>query len=129
MRYTRIYSDSGGESHFDEQTVDLVPSNFAPPAPPLNVSAPIPTAQMVFISSPPDWLGDWHPAPRRQYWIQVAGQIDVEVSDGEVRRFDPGDIALLEDVTGKGHVTRVAGSGDMQGVFVQLPDQAPASSR
>ena len=105
MQYTRIYSDSHGESHFDEPTVELAPKDFAPPAPPLNVSVPIPTAQIVFISSPHDWFGDWHPAPRRQYWIQIAGQIEVEVSDGEVRRFHPGDVALLEDVTGRGHVT------------------------
>ena len=122
MQYTRIYADSKGESHFDEVTVKLSSMDFAPPAPPLNVSAPIPAAQMVFISSPPGWFGDWHPAPRMQFWVQIAGQIEVEVSDGEVRRFKPGDVALLEDVTGKGHLSRVVSQEEMQGVFVQLPN-------
>jgi len=123
MQYTRIYADSKGESHFDEVTVELSSMDFAPPAPPLNVSAPIPAAQMVFISSPPGWFGDWHPAPRKQFWVQIAGQIEVEVSDGEVRRFKPGAVALLEDITGKGHVSRVVSQNEkvMQGVFVQMP--------
>ena len=130
MQYTRIYADSKGESHFDEVTVKLSSMDFAPPAPPLNVSAPIPAAQMVFISSSPGWFGDWHPAPRTQFWVQIAGQIEVEVSDGEVRRFKPGDFALLEDVTGKGHISRVVSQEEieMQGVFVQLPTGLPQRS-
>jgi len=122
MQYTRIYADSRGESHFDEVTVKLSSMDFAPPAPPLNVSAPIPAAQMVFISSPPGWFGDWHPAPRTQFWVQIAGQTEIEVSDGEVRRFKPGDVVLLEDVTGKGHLSRVVSQEEIQGVFVQLPN-------
>ena len=120
MKYTRIYTDSDGESHFDEVEVALVVNDFAPPAPPFNVSAPIPADQIVFVTLPLGWYGDWHPAPRRQYWIQVSGQIDVEVSDGEIRRFNSGDVALLEDVTGKGHVTRVIGQDEVRGIFVQL---------
>ena len=121
MRYVRIYADSTGESHFDEVSVDLSIHDFAPPAAPLYVSAPIPVAQMMFITLPPGWDGDWHPAPRRQYWAQIAGQVEVEVGDGETRRFNPGDVALLEDVTGKGHVTRVVGPDEVRGMFVQLP--------
>ncbi len=121
MQYTRIYADPDGESHFDEVAVALVAKDFAPPASPLNVSAPIPAAQLVFIMLPPGWYGDRHPAPRRQYWVQIAGQIDVEVSDGEIRHFNPGDVGLLEDVTGKGHVTRVIGQDEVRGMFVQLP--------
>ena len=111
MQYARI----------DEVAVALVGNDFAPPAPPLNVAAPIPAVQLVFVTMPPGWYGDWHPAPRRQYWVHIAGQIDVEVSDGEIRRFNPGDVGLLEDVTGKGHVTRVISQDEVRGMFVQLP--------
>ena len=121
MQYTRIYADPDGESHFDEVAVALDVNDFAPPAPPINVSTPIPAAQLVFVTLPPGWYGDWHPTPRRQYWVQIAGQIDVEVSDGEVRRFNPGDVGLVEDVTGKGHLTRALGQDEVQGMFVQLP--------
>ena len=122
IEYVQIYSDTDGESHFREVTATLAAMNFAPPAPPLIVSAPIPADQFVFIILPAGWYGDWHPAPRRQYWVQISGQVDVEVSDGESRRFNPGDIGLLEDVTGKGHATRAIGLDDVHGMFVQLPD-------
>lgn len=120
MRITRIYSDETGESHFEHQEIMVSTVDFAPPAPPLNVSSPFPTTQMVFIEIPADWYGEWHPAPRRQYWIGVAGSIDVTVSTGETRRFGPGSVVLLEDVTGKGHVTREVDGELAQGLFVQL---------
>ena len=121
MQYTRIYADPDGESHFDEVAVALVANDLALPAPPLNVSAPIPANQFVFIMLPPGWYGGWHPSPRRQYWVHIAGQLDVEVSDGEVRRFNPGDVGLLDDMTGRGHVTRVIGGDEVRGMVVQLP--------
>jgi hypothetical protein len=34
----------------------------------------------------------------------------VTPSDGETRRFGPGDLLLLEDTAGKGHSTRVVGA-------------------
>ena len=121
MQYVRIYADSEGKSHFDEGEIALTTNNFAPPATPFNVSAPIVADQLVFIAMPPGWYGEWHPAPRRQYWLQTSGQIEVEVGDGEIRRFGPATVVLLEDVTGKGHVTRVIGDDEVTAAFVQLP--------
>lgn len=64
---------------------------------------------MALLSSPGGWEGDWHPTPRRQFIIILTGGLEVEVSDGEVRRFGPGSIALIEDTEGRGHVSRVLG--------------------
>ena len=121
MQYTRLYADADGESHFEDVAVELSSVDFAPPAPPLDVSSPMPADQYVFFRAPAGWDGDWHPAPRRQLFVGIAGELEVEMSDGEVRRFGAGDLALLEDVSGKGHVTRVVGDSDARGVFVQLP--------
>jgi hypothetical protein len=120
MHLTRIHADQSGESHFEDVEIGLSPADFAPPAPLLNVSSPIMAAQMVFVELPPGWLGDWHPAPRRQYWVGTAGTVEVTVSDGEVRQFGPGSVALLEDLAGKGHVTRVVSDLGVQAVFIQL---------
>ncbi|PZC49190.1 MAG: hypothetical protein C1O27_000559 [Chloroflexi bacterium] len=122
MNYTRIYTDEAGETHFEDLPIDLIPRDFAPPAGLINVSDPIPAAHLVFFMVPPGWVGNWHPAPRRQYYAHLAGTLDVSVSDGSVRRVQPGDIALLEDVTGKGHETRTASDTEAQGIFIQLPD-------
>ena len=37
-------------------------------------------------------------------------------SDGETRRFSPGDVLLCDDLTGKGHVTRAV--TDLVAAFV-----------
>jgi hypothetical protein len=41
----------------------------------------------------------------------LRGEFEATASDGETRRFPPGAVLLLEDTTGKGHVTRVVGTG------------------
>ena len=120
MQITRVRADQNGESHFDDVETPLSPADFAPPAPPLNVSSPVPAAQMVLVQLPPGWFGDWHPAPRRQYWVGLLGTLEVAVSDGEKRLFGPGSVVLLEDLVGKGHVTRVLDEQGAHGMFVQL---------
>lgn len=126
MQYTRLYCDTAGESHFADVSVDVEPITFAPPAPPLKMARPMPAARMIPCEAPRGWIGDWHPAPQRQFWIQLSGELEVEVSDGEVRRFRAGDVVLLEDTSGKGHVTKVLGSAVVEAVFVQLPEVASA---
>jgi quercetin dioxygenase-like cupin family protein len=105
----RIYSDPDGQSHFadDEFSFELV--DYAPPAPPISVSEAWRAEGVHLISSPPGWYGDWHPAPRRQFVVMLVGKMEVEVSDGEARRFSPGDILLVEDTTGQGHISRAVG--------------------
>lgn len=122
MKYVRLYTDRAGESHFEDVEVILSLVNFAPPAPPIQVSAFTPATQFGFLSSPPGWYGDWHPTPQRQIIFYLAGEIEAEVSDGEIRHFGPGSVTLVEDTTGKGHRSRVVGSDDVVLAVVQLPD-------
>lgn len=122
MQYVRVYADADGESHFEDVAVPMQAVDFAPPAPPINVSAFTPAAAYSFLSSPPSWYGDWHPTPRRQIIFYLTGEIEAETSDGEVRRFGPGSVTLVEDTTGKGHRSQVIGSADVVLAVVQLPD-------
>lgn len=121
MQYVRVYAGSDGESHFSDEEMELRSVNFAPPAPPINLSAFILTKQMALLLSPAGWFGDWHPAPHRQFFVRLGGEVEIRVSDGEVRRFGPGSIFLVEDTSGKGHTTRVIG-GDATAAVVQLAD-------
>ena len=120
MNYTRIYTDSEGKTHYEDVEVEFSPVGFAPPAPPLDISPFTPATQYGFLRAPAGWLGDWHPAPRRQIIFYLAGEIEAEVSDGEVRQFGPGSDTLVEDTTGKGHKSRVAGTTDVLSAVVQL---------
>ncbi|HTE84216.1 MAG TPA: hypothetical protein VK821_05745 [Dehalococcoidia bacterium] len=49
------------------------------------------------------------PAPAHQFIVMLAGTTEIEASDGEVRRFEPGEILMVSDTTGKGHRTRYRG--------------------
>jgi hypothetical protein len=121
MTYTRIYSDRTGESHFEDVSVPVAAVDLAPPAPPLDMAEPIRAERMLLATMPLTWASTWHPAPRRQFYVQLSGTLEVQVSDGQVRQFPPGSLVLLEDTTGKGHCTRVVGNAIAGGVFVQLP--------
>jgi len=110
FKIVRIYTDDKGESHFSHTEVSFNLIDYAPPAPPISVSDVIPSKGVVFISSPVGWYGDWHPAPQRQLMFCLKGELEVTVSSGETRRFGPGSVILVEDTSGKGHISRVVGS-------------------
>jgi hypothetical protein len=122
MKLTRLYADATGASHFDEVVVGLAPAPFAPPAPPVELSPPLPATRCLFAGFPEGWYGDWHPVPRRQLICFLTGIVEAQASDGEVRVFRPGDYVLTEDTTGRGHVSRNAGSGDALMAVIQLAD-------
>lgn len=122
MQYVRIHADSSGESHFEDVAVDSTLLDYAPPAPPLHLSAVMPATGWALITFPASWDGDWHPAPRRHFSLSLSGELAVETSDGERRQFGPGSVVLVEDVTGKGHHTWVVSDGEVLTAAVYLPD-------
>jgi len=109
LPYVRVYADTEGESHFENSEFPFTLVDFAPPAPPVSVSEAMAADSVAVISSPAGWHGNWHPAPRRQLMFVLAGELEVRVSDDAVRRFRPGDVLLVEDTSGKGHVSAVIG--------------------
>jgi hypothetical protein len=50
----------------------------------------------------------------------LAGAAELRTSDGESRQFAPGSVVLLEDTTGKGHVSRLLGNEEAYSLFIQL---------
>jgi hypothetical protein len=50
----------------------------------------------------------------------MSGQFEITVGDGQSRRFGPGEMVMLEDTRGKGHVTKVIGSQEAECLAVQL---------
>jgi hypothetical protein len=122
MKINRIYSDEDGESHMEEIEVSFELADFAPPAPPLHISKFMPANRYGFIKISKGWVGDWHPAPKRQLMVYISGEVEGEVSDGTTRRMRPGSVCLLEDTTGKGHNSRVVGNSDVILAVVQLED-------
>jgi hypothetical protein len=121
VNYVRLYADENGESRIEDIEVALISQEFAPPAPPLDLSGPMEAQRVIFGSFPVGWAGDRHVAPRRQLVFQFSGAMEVEVGGGRRQIFGPGSVALLEDTTGAGHITRVVGDVPVTVAFVQLP--------
>jgi hypothetical protein len=120
VHYLRIWTDDHGASHLDEVTL---PEDLAPPEPgvaPLVVSAPVAVDRMHFVTvragaqSP-----DWHTGPRRQFVTFLSGAVTIETSDGDRRELTAGSTVLVEDLTGRGHVTTHA-TGDQRVLVIPL---------
>jgi hypothetical protein len=122
VKYVRIHEDASGCSRFGEVEVAFSRVEFAPPAPPLDVSADMPTDGASFVRFPAGWKGDWHPAPRRQLMLFIAGTIEAETGDGETRRFGAGSVVRVEDTTGRGHRSRVIGDEPVLAAVIRVPE-------
>lgn len=117
MKITRIYTTPDGESHFEDVEVSLRDAGAIGA-----LSDAVPAREVIFRETAPDYDYGWHPAPQRQYIVLLDGHIEIETSDGETRRFQGGDVLLLEDTRGKGHRTRTTDGRRRRSVFVALPE-------
>lgn len=120
-RMWRIYSGSDGESHLTELPLDMKPFTDVEGAHGEGTALQR-VEGIAFRVSPPGYVLSWHCAPRRQYSISLSGQAEIEVGNGTVARLGPGDVVLAEDLTGRGHVTRVVGDQPRFYAVVPLAD-------
>jgi quercetin dioxygenase-like cupin family protein len=114
----RIYSGDDGQSHIEEIALEMHPFVDTEGAHGEGTSLQN-TAGVTFRLSPPGYILSWHCAPRRQYTITLAGEAEIEVGDGTIKRIGPGDVLLAEDMQGQGHITRVV--GDQQRFYAVIP--------
>ena len=63
---------------------------------------------------------DWHPAPRRQYIINLDAGVKITASDGESRVIGVGEVILVEDTTGKGHLSQHVEGKIRHSIFVPI---------
>lgn len=94
--------------------------DFAPPLPPVEVSEPTTAARMVFLHFPAGMVGDFHPAPTRQFCVVLSGEVRGTISDGESLILRPGEVIPMEDTTGRGHAVEVVGGEDVYLAMTQL---------
>jgi quercetin dioxygenase-like cupin family protein len=117
-RYFRTYNTPDGESHIEEVDMALVRDGEG-----VWRSLPVKVDRLLMSRIPATRYMDWHRAPRRQFVINLAGESEIEMSDGEKRRIGPGSVLLAEDTAGKGHIMRGVGSVDRVSITVPLdPD-------
>ncbi len=115
---TRLYTGPDGQTHADEIEVTLTGGRLS------EVSETLRVTGAEIHRTPPGRVNDWHTAPRRQYVITLSGRGEIEVAGGRKISLGPGHMELAEDLTGKGHITRVVGSEDRVTIQLPLADQS-----
>ena len=120
MRYTRLFSDEQGESHFDQVEIEFASTDYVAGAAPLRLSPPHAAVDCRFMDAPAGWTSDWHPSSARNLFLVLSGEWEVTASDGEARRFGVGNTLLVEDTSGKGHSSRVTSEESSLAVMIEL---------
>lgn len=118
--YTRIVASAEGESHFEEGVLPFSRMEL----PGGHVAGLHDTAtggQATYMMFPVGVFEDWHPTPNAQMLVVIQGDVEVGVSSGEVRRFGPGDVVMMEDNHGKGHTTRTVGAQPHIALMIRQP--------
>jgi hypothetical protein len=98
MRIHNLYTDANGQSHFRDIEVEWAEERRGS-----KMSKRLPASGIIFRETQAAHDIDWHPAPRRQYIINLDAGVKITASDGESRLIGTGEVILVEDTTGKGH--------------------------
>ena len=110
---THLFTGPDGQTHAEEIEAKFTPGSGN------DIYKMMATAGAELHRAAPGRVVDWHNAPRRQYVITLSGHGELEVAGGKKILVGPGHIELVEDTTGKGHITRVTGTEER--ITLQLP--------
>jgi len=115
MTIHRLYTDDKVDCHCAPEEVEYVETTQAG-----RLSKRLPATGIIFREVPPTYDLDWHPAPRRQYIINLDNGVEITASDGESRVVGAGEVLLVEDTTGKGHLSKAINERVRNCIFVAL---------
>ena len=115
MRIHNLYTDASGQSHFRDIEVEWVEERRGS-----KLSKRLPVHRIIFRETQAEHDIDWHPAPRRQYIINLDAGVQITASDGEARVIGAGEVILVEDTTGKGHLSKAVGGKIRNCIFVPV---------
>ena len=123
---TRIFTGTDGLAHAEDIELNLNARNatdmFKATGAEFSVRAPTAGANPRNSAATDPGDPGWHTGPARQFVITLSGRSEVEVSGGVHVVTSPGHINLIEDTTGKGHVTRNFGPEDRIALTIPLAD-------
>ena len=103
--FTVVMSDNS-DSYFMDQDIKLLPNLM------LGVRSKNFAAKSFVIRNigEGDFL-NWHTVHNPMYAVYLSGEVEIEVSSGDKRKFKPGNIVFFNDMVGKGHITRAITPG------------------
>ena len=115
MTIVRIYTGADNQSHFEDVRIPLKSTGKIG-----FMSELMKATGIVFRETGGDYNYDFHTAPRRQYVVNLEGEVEIEVGDGTKRILRSGDILLAEDTTGQGHISRAVAGKPRKSLFITL---------
>ncbi|HTX51372.1 MAG TPA: hypothetical protein VME40_18505 [Caulobacteraceae bacterium] len=115
MRIHHLYADALGVSHFGDIDIE-----WAHDLPGGKLSKRLPATGVIFRETSSDYDLDWHPAPRRQYIVNLDAGVQITASDGETRIIGAGEVILVEDTTGKGHLSKAVSGQVRHSIFIPV---------
>ena len=115
MKIVRIYTGPDNQSHFEELQIPLKDSGKVG-----FLSELTKATGVLFRETGGDYNYDFHTAPRRQYVVNLEGEVEIEVGDGSKRILRAGDVLLAEDTTGQGHISRAVAGKPRKSLFITL---------
>jgi hypothetical protein len=126
MIITRIYTGPDGLAHAEDIELKLngrgASEMFKATGAEFSVRQPTPGASASNKGAATANDPGWHTGPARQFVITLSGSSEVEVAGGVHVVAGPGHINLIEDTTGKGHITRNFGPEDRIALTIPLAD-------
>jgi hypothetical protein len=115
MTVVRIYTGADNQSHFEDVRIPLKSTGKVG-----FLSELMKATGIVFRETGGDYNYDFHTAPRRQYVVNLEGEVEIEVGDGTKRILRSGDVLLAEDTTGQGHISRAVAGKPRKSLFITL---------
>ncbi len=122
MHVTRFYTTADGGSTFDEFDIPLDRSTTDAWGNELRFSEAFASPTVRVYEAPPRMFQDWHNAPTRQLCIMLTGVWQIGTTDGEKRRWGPGEVFMPDTVEGRGHTSEVL-EGPVKMIFVPVPPE------
>ena len=113
MKVNWIRTGPDNQSHFEDLDIPLNSAGYS------SLSELVPSQGVQFRETPVGGAIDFHPAPRKQFVVNLSGLVEIECGDGTRRRLGAGDILLADDTSGQGHITRDL-EGPRRSIFIYL---------
>ncbi len=113
MKYKRLYATPDGESHFEDVEVKMEDEGKL-----MFRSPRTKVASMSFREMGVGFERPWHVNAGRYFSIFIDGEYELSASDGTKYYPKPGDVYLVEDLTGKGHYGRNTGKRPVKSLTV-----------
>jgi hypothetical protein len=110
-----MYCDADGQSHWRDLTID-----WANEGPEGKTSARLAATGIIFRQTQAEHDRPWHPAPRRQYIINLDAGVELTASNGATRKIGKGEVILVEDTSGKGHLSKSINHEMRHSIFVPI---------